>query len=150
MRNIAYRRPSSRSGSTHHDRDINGANCKTSRLADWRWPFFSLRTESGATHVTESVTGSITMLLHRDRRNRLCNSACNTPRFSAVHSSGDCRSRTESGATRVTGSVTGSVTMLLHRGRRNRLCNSAVTPLVSARFTAVATAGRGPKAVQHV
>jgi hypothetical protein len=34
--------------------------------------------------VTESVTGSVTLLLHRCHRNRRCNSACNTRCFSAV------------------------------------------------------------------
>ena len=48
----------------------------------------ALRTESGATRVTRSVTGSVTLLLHSRRRNRLCNSACNTRCYSAVHSNG--------------------------------------------------------------
>ena len=48
----------------------------------------ALRTESGATRVTGSVTGSVTLLLHSRRRQRLCNSACNTRCFSAVHSNG--------------------------------------------------------------
>jgi hypothetical protein len=38
----------------------------------------ALRTESGATRVTGSVTASVTLLLRSRRRNRLCNSACNT------------------------------------------------------------------------
>lgn len=45
----------------------------------------ALRTESGATRVTGSVTGSVTLLLHSRRRNRLCNSACNTRRFTVIH-----------------------------------------------------------------
>jgi hypothetical protein len=110
----SHRRLSSRSGSTHHDRDINGPlqNSLACRLAVA--VLSALRTESGATRVTRSVTGSVTTLLHRGRRNRLCNSAVTPPvsaRFTVVLTAFADRKRCNT-----------------CNGIGNKLHNNAVTP----------------------
>jgi hypothetical protein len=113
MRNIAYRWPSWRLGSTHHDRDVNGANRRTllglptrsgrSRcLTDRRRCNTCNRIRNMAVTPPSPVTDSVTPPV--------------TPAVSArVTVVADCRSRTGSCATRVTGSVTGSVTAVTPR-----------------------------------